>query len=146
MLCITVFRSIAHIIVLKLTLHLFYDFRLKMSQKTKAVVGIDLGTTFSCVGQYKEKRETVEICPSETGNRIVPSFVTFTDDERLVGDGAKNYRATRPENTIFGMYDLSGFNNVSIVNYFLFTTTKQVILSFLQVNSILKCLFQMSSD
>ena len=74
-----------------------------MSGKTRAVVGIDLGTTFSCIGHYKEKSGTVEICPSETGSRIVPSFITFTDEERLVGDGAKNYRATRPESTIYGM-------------------------------------------
>ena len=87
----------------KLNLH---DFGFRMSQKTKAVVGIDLGTTFSCIGEYKEKSGIVEICPSETGSRIVPTFVTFTDDERLVGDGAKNYRATRPASTIYGILNV----------------------------------------
>jgi heat shock protein 5 len=63
------------------------------------VIGIDLGTTYSCVGVMKGGK--VEIIVNDQGNRITPSYVAFTDEERLVGDAAKNQYAANPTRTIF---------------------------------------------
>ena len=62
-------------------------------------VGIDLGTTYSCVGVFRNNR--VDILANDMGNRTTPSYVAFTDEERLVGDSAKNQCAMNPNNTIF---------------------------------------------
>ncbi|KAI8646330.1 hsp71-like protein [Parasitella parasitica] len=66
---------------------------------SKTAVGIDLGTTYSCVGVWQNDR--VEIIANDQGNRTTPSFVAFTDTERLIGDSAKNQVAMNPNNTVF---------------------------------------------
>lgn len=67
--------------------------------KKGPVIGIDLGTTYSCVGVWQNDR--VEIIASESGNRTVPSMVSFTDAERLIGDAAKGAAAQNPRATVF---------------------------------------------
>ena len=75
-------------------------------------INIDLGTTYSCAAVWQ--RDRVEIITNEQGNRMTPSYVAFTDNERLIGDAAKNQVARSSTNSIFGTLLLHTFYFINL--------------------------------
>ncbi|XP_058728027.1 heat shock cognate 70 kDa protein-like [Vicia villosa] len=81
---------------------------MKRKQEGNCAVGIDLGTTYSCVAVWKEQHCRVDIIHNDQGNRTTPSFVAFTENQRLIGESAKNQAASNPQNTVFDAKRLIG--------------------------------------
>ena len=99
-------------------------------------IGIDLGTTYSCVGWWKDNR--CEIIANDQGNRTTPSYVGFSDEERIIGDGAKNQASVNPENTVYDAKRLIGrdYNDKTLqsdLRHFPFTVIEKNQKPFIEV-------------
>jgi len=111
----------------------------KKKSEVGTVIGIDLGTTYSCVGVFKNGR--VDIIANDQGNRITPSYVAFTaEGERLIGDAAKNQLTSNPENTVFDVKRLIGrtWDDKSVqhdIKFYPFKVTNQNGKPHIQVNT-----------
>jgi endoplasmic reticulum chaperone BiP len=134
-----VFYTIVAVSAICLLIQVAADEKKEKEKEMGTVIGIDLGTTYSCVGVVKNGR--VEIIANDQGNRITPSYVAFTaDGERLIGDAAKNQLTSNPENTVFDAKRLIGreFKDASVqadMKFWPFKVIEKNTKPFIQIES-----------